>query len=652
MTASKKLPSSASWKHPALACFVLGLGLAQPIPGSAQEPAADLETITVTGTRVPRSEPQIGSMTVIDEQSIEARNDSNVLDLLRDVPGVHVSLPGGRGNLGSIFIRGSEPNYGAVLLDGIQVNDPTNTRGGSFDFSTLDIDAIERIEILRAPQSSVYGSDALSGVINVITHSGSETLTAGADVELGSQDYSRAGVQLGGPSPRGGLYSVRLGGITEGDSADPAQFQSHSLSGKFASETNAPFDFSVYGRHASADATAFPDDSGGDRLAVLREKGRRETKDTSVGFDAASTITGRTSLHIAGSLFEHDEQVASPGVAPGVRNAIPENSGNSDFSRSAVNVFLTSEFNESLDAAYGIGYQKEAGTGSSLITLGPQFVLPTSYELDRDNLGVYGEIDYRASRAFSVAAALRVDDTDSAGTANTGRITLAYELPGRATRLHLTWGEGFKLPSLFALADPLVGNPTLQPETADSWELGVLSAHLDGRLQWQLAAFDQRFSNLIDFDSDTFMIVNRSRVDSGGFELSADFRASDHWLLSAHATSLDIDVLDAGIELRQRPERTGGLRLEWTPSQAWGAYVGVHYVGERFDSSVPTGGQTLPSHHSVDLTVNHQLSRSVTVSLAVDNVTDEQFEPAIGFPDLGRRVRLSIRGAFNGLNTT
>ena len=627
---------------------MVSLGLGQPLVTHAQAPTTALETITVTGSRVPRTDPQIGSVTIIEAQTIEARNDSNVFELLRDVPGVHVSLPGGRGNLGSIFIRGSEPNYGAVLVDGIQMNDPTNTRGGSFDFSTLNIDSIERIEILRAPQSSIYGSDALSGVINVITLSGTEAFTADVDVEVGSHDYSRAGFQLSGPAPPGGDYSVRLAGINEGDSSDPAEFQSHSFAGKYTSARDDPVRFSVYARHSSADSIAYPDDSGGERLAVNRERARRDTEDSSLGFDADVTITAATRLHVAGSLFDHDEQVFSPAVVPGIRPGIPENTGVAEFSRNALNVFFTSELNDSLRTAYGIGYQEEDGAGSSLITLGPQFVVPTSYQLDRDNLGVFGEVDYRITRQLTLDAALRIDDTESAGTVNTGKITLAYDLPGRPTRVHLSWGEGFKLPSLFALGDPLVGNPSLEAETADSWELGVRSVHREGRLQWKLAAFDQRFSNLIDFDAASFMIVNRSRVDIVGLELSADYRAGDRWLLSAHATRLNIDVLDANVRLRHRPETTGGLGVEWTPSEAWSAYLGAHYVGRRLDSSVPTGEVTLPSYHSVDLTLNHQLNQAIGLSFTIDNLTDETYEPVIGFPTLGRRIRVSVRGALGG----
>ena len=635
-------------RHPALACWLvgLGLGLGPPVSAQPQPPVGVTETITVTGTRVPGARLQPGSVTPIDALTIERRNDSNVFELLRDVPGVYVSLPGGRGSLGSVFIRGSEPNYAAVLVDGIQVNDPTNTRGGSFDFSTLDIDSIERIEILRAPQSSIYGSDALSGAINVITLSGSEAFTAGGNLELGAGEYARGGVRLSGPAPRGGLYSVRLSAITEGDGADPAEFDGHAFTGKFTSDPHDPFNFSVYARSSSANAVAFPDDSGGARLAVLRDKGRRETDAGSLGFDARAALSARTTLHVAASVFGHDERASSPAVPPGVRPGIPGNSSDAQFARNAVNVFLTSTASDALQAAYGLAYQAEDGKGLGLISLGPQSVLPRRYRLERDNLGVYGEIDYALAPRWSVDAALRVDRTDGAGTVRTGKIALAYDLPGRPARLHLTWGEGFKLPSLFALGDPLVGNPALNAETATSWELGLHATPMAGRLRWQLAIFDQRFSNLIDFDGASFMMVNRSRVDIAGVEASADYRAGERWRFLAHATRVTIDVLDPGVRLRHRPERTGGLGIEWTPSDAWTAYLGVHLVGARFDSSVPTGEVTLPGYRSVDLTLNHALGRHLSLSLSVDNLTDAYFEPAIGFPDLGRRLRFSVRGAF------
>ena len=639
-----KPPRTVHLERLSVAYCVLYLSLGQSLIANGQEPDTTMETITVTGSRVSKSETQIDSFTNIDAQTIETRNASNVFELIRDVPGVHVNLPGGRGNLGSIFIRGSEPNYGAVLVDGIQMNDPTNSRGGSFDFSTLNIDSVERVEIIRAPQSSIYGSDALSGAINLITLSGTETLTAGVDVEVGSRDYSRTGFQLSGPTSQNGHYALWMGGINEGGSSDPAEFQSHSLTGKYTSSTDDLPRLSAYVRHSSADSIAYPDDSGGERLAVNRQKNHRETEDSSLGFDTEMTITQQTSLHVAGSLFKHDEQVFSPEVAQGVRTGIPQNAGVAKFSRNTLNVFFTTELGDSLYAAYGIGHQKEDGMGSNLITMGPETVVPASYQLKRDNLGAYGEIDYRITEQLKFDAAIRVDDTESGGTVSTGKLTLAYDLPSLPTRAYFSWGEGFKLPSLFALGDPLVGNPSLEAEAANSWELGLHSAHIQGQLQWRFAAFDQSFSNLIDFDAASFMIVNRSRVDIDGFELSADYRAGEHWLLSAHATRLEIDMLDTKARLRQRPETTGGLGVKWTPSKAWRAYLGLHYVGHRLDSSVPTGEIRLPSYQSIDLTFNYQLKQNLDLSFTIDNLTDESFEPAIGFPALGRGIRVLIRG--------
>jgi outer membrane cobalamin receptor len=636
-------PRTVHLQRLSVAYYLLSLVLGQSLIANGQEPDTTLETITVTGSRVPKPESQTGSFTNIDLQTIETRNASNVFGLIRDVPGVHVHLPGGRGNLGSIFIRGSEPNYSAVLVDGIQVNDPTNSRGGSFDFSTLNIDSVERVEIIRGPQSSIYGSDALSGAINLITHSGTDPLTAGVDIEVGSRDYSRTGLQLKGPASRNGHYALWMGGINEGGSSDPAEFQSRSLTGKYTFSTDELPRLSTYVRHSSADSKAYPDDSGGERLAMNRQRNHRETENSSLGFDTEARITQRTSLHVAGSLFEHHEQVFSPAVAKGIRNEIPENAGVAKFSRNTLNVFFTTELSDSLYAAYGIGYQEEDGIGSSLITLGPEAVVPASYQLQRDNLGTYGEIDYRITGRLKFDAAIRVDQTENGGTVNTGKVTLAYDIPDLPARAHFSWGEGFKLPSLFALGDPLVGNPSLEAESANSWELGLHSVHIQGQLQWRFAAFDQSFSNLIDFDSASFRIVNRSRVDIDGFELSADYRAGERWLLSAHATRLEIDMLDTNVRLRQRPESTGGLGVEWTPSKAWRAYLGLHYVGHRLDSSVPTGEIRLPSYQSIDLTFNYQLKQNLDLSFAIDNLTDEFFEPAIGFPALGRGIRVSIR---------
>src|SRR6478736_1968656 len=169
-------------------------GLLLPCAAVAQ-PA---EHVLVTATRLGDDDTR-ANVSVLDASQIAARNPANVVDLLRDMPGLFVQQSGGRGSVVSVFTRGAQPNFTLVLLDGVKANDPTNTRGGSYDFSTLDLNDIERIELVRGPASAIYGSDALSGVINIISRHGSHTPQAGLDVEGGSFGYVRAAGHVSGP---------------------------------------------------------------------------------------------------------------------------------------------------------------------------------------------------------------------------------------------------------------------------------------------------------------------------------------------------------------------------------------------------------------------------------------------------------------------
>ena len=151
--------------------FVLGWGWAADTLGQGRAPAEKplaLEPVIVTATVAPTPLDQTTApVTIISREQIAAQQATSVTELLRQVPGVHIDQAGARGGISSVYVRGSDPNFTVVLIDGVKVNDPTNSRGGSFDFSTLSTDNIERIEIVRGPLSAVYGSGALSGVINI-----------------------------------------------------------------------------------------------------------------------------------------------------------------------------------------------------------------------------------------------------------------------------------------------------------------------------------------------------------------------------------------------------------------------------------------------------------------------------------------------------
>src|SRR5262245_11887033 len=166
---------------------------------ASTEPALTMEPVVVTATVAPTPLGRTTApVTVISREQIAAQQVESVTELLRQVPGVHIDQAGARGSVSSVYTRGSDPNFTAVLIDGIKVNDPTNSRGGSFDFSTLSTDNIERIEIVRGPLSAVYGSDALGGVINIITRRGAGAPSASAEMAAGRFDHYRALLQTGG----------------------------------------------------------------------------------------------------------------------------------------------------------------------------------------------------------------------------------------------------------------------------------------------------------------------------------------------------------------------------------------------------------------------------------------------------------------------
>ncbi|MES1263454.1 MAG: TonB-dependent receptor plug domain-containing protein, partial [Peristeroidobacter soli] len=185
--------------------------------GGVTLPASQPEII-VTGSRVATTEDNIAAnVTVLDREDFDVEKPVKLADVLKRVSGVHIDSVGGRGGTGSLYMRGADPNYTLVLVDGVRVNDPTNARGGSFDFSALDVADIERVEIARGPYSAVYGGDALAGVINIVTRQAhAEKGHASADVMGGAYDLHEISLNTGGPLATGD-WNMGFSDSHEGD---------------------------------------------------------------------------------------------------------------------------------------------------------------------------------------------------------------------------------------------------------------------------------------------------------------------------------------------------------------------------------------------------------------------------------------------------
>ena len=600
-----------------------------------------IESVTITGTRISSDQSPIsGLTTVITREMIEARADENIIDLLRGESGVHVAQSGGRGGVASVQLRGGDPNFTLVLVDGIKVNDPTNARGGSFDFSALPLAQVERIEITRGAQSSVYGSDSLGGVISITTRE-SVDLGGMVDIVLGESGFRRTSISVSSSVTDISQLSLTASSEDDGDILVGNEFANDSLTGSYSLNDGDALSISVRGLLSSSESRAFPDDSGGPRLSVLRALGDREKDQLAVSASARYQYTDQLELNLLLGTNKHDEISSSPAVAPGVRDGVPASNIDSEFRRENVAIHGALNWSENTQTILGIDYLREDGELAGQIELFPGFALPQDFALDRTTTGFFSEFAHRPSEQFGVNLSLRIDKADGFEERITGRLGVEYQ-SGNA-RFFVSGGEGFKLPSFYALGHALVGNADLKPETSRNVEAGV---------EWQreksevsVSAFRSDYDNLINFDPMIFRLVNESDVRSEGMEFAARFKPTALASIAVNATYVDV-MIDGGGSLLQRPDWRFGLNAQWQLAEGWSATADWIYVGDLLDSAVPTGLETVAAYNRLDMSVNWRASASWRAFLAIDNALNKSFETAIGFPGVGRRLRLGASYRF------
>jgi iron complex outermembrane receptor protein/vitamin B12 transporter len=616
---------------------------------AAADPAADveLETIVVTGSRInDRQERVPYSLTIIDRAEVEARNPASLPDLLGEQTGLHVSQPGGGGGVTSLFIRGGEPNFATVLVDGVKMNNPNNTRGGSFDISSFDVGDVERIEIVRGPQSAIYGSDSLSGVVNLITKAGAPRWGLALDAEAGTHEYYNFAAALAGPVTANGGFTLRAATRDDGDTVRGATFENTTVNAKLVLDEGQGWDVALHGRYADSEGTAFPEDSGGPEYAVIRERDSRSATDAAYGVNAGAKLSSAWSLRGTAYQYDHDDTYTSPGIAPGVRDGVPPSKADSSLTRTYVSGYALWQARRGVLLTFGADYEADDGDTKGYYEFAPGFQVPSGFELDRDVVGYFGELQLEPAAGLTILGSVRNDDPDVGDSETTGRLGAVWMLNESRTRLHANWGQGFKLPSFFALGNPLVGNPDLKPERSESYDLGIAQVFDGGRAEVGVTYFDNDYEDLIDFDPELFLQVNRDSVTTSGFELEGRWDPTASFGLRANLTWIDYEIPRGADPLRQRPEWSGGLYATWRPLASVEANLAWLYVGETYDTSIPTGGVDLDSYNRVDVNVRWQASERAIVALAIDNLFDADYEDAIGFPAAGILPRLSVRYRF------
>ncbi len=614
-----------------------------PAGGMAQDAGNDpvvLDPVVASATRIPTRLGQLpGNTTVLTREDIESASPAGVEDLLRQVPGLHVDRPGGRGGLSSVYVRGGDPNFTVVFIDGIRVNDPTNARGGSFDFSTLNPQEIERIEIVRGPRSSLYGSDALGGVINIVTRNPERKKSVVAEARAGYKDFYDAMAGYSGPFRENADVSLNFQYTRDGHIVEGSEYTGKTANAKFVVYPTTDSVFEAVARYNEYDSESYPDDSGGPEYALIRDVEETDGRQANIGLNYEKDVAGWFSITSKVGFFSQKDETRSPGVAPGVRDpyGIPANDFDSDFHRLDFEISGLFSFLEASKLLVGGGAQKEKGDSDGVLYM-PGFAMDSDFSLERSVYSLFMEYRQSWDMGLNVLGGVRADFPEDFDDEFSPSLGAVYRLKKTGTTFRANWGQGFKLPSFFALGNPVVGNPDLKPEKSDSFEAGVTQDLFGGRAVAGVTWFYTSYEDLIDLEEGPPpRLVNRSEVTAQGAEAELSVALNDSLKIHAHATYVETDLEDSDEELRNRPEWRAGAGLNCKLAENWNVKLEYLHVGECLDSSIPTGDQDIDSYDRLDTGVTWTVSESLQAGIMIDNVFDADYEEVVGFPAPGFR---------------
>lgn len=636
----------------ASALAACGLALAAAVSAEDATPAApdaDMEEVVVTASAAPQDRDTLtSSVSLMTAEEIEFQRYDNVTDLLRLAPGVHVEQPGSRGGRSSIYLRGLDPNQTVILVDGVRMGDPNNNLGGSFDLSTLDVDDVERIEIVRGPLSAVHGSDALAGAVQIITRDGRDGDALILDGSGGRFGYGRGLAIVRGQR---GVFDGKVSGsfVDDGKPEADSTYRAGNLHLSLGAEL--PHDASLRGtlRFVDARSRAYPQASGGEEFAVGRDRDKRKSEELSLALALDQRLSESFNYHVGVDYYRRREKRDSPAIAPPAGAppfaGVPAQSANDLLYRTRLNANATGRVFDILSLTAGGDVTFESGNSRGELDF---FFGPTStrYNDERVIGGPFVEANLETGFGLTAQAGVRADFSDEADTEWTPRVGASYRIPVIPILLRSSWGRGFKLPAFFSQSDALIGNPSLDAERSEGWDAGIEVRFFDGRILLTTTYFEIRVEDLIDFDFSTFQLVNRTEVTTKGVEIG--LRAVLPWdlLFSGSVTRVKTNIKDVSEHLLHRPRWRASGDLQWRPHERVGVGLTAVWVGSVYDESFPTRRVKLDDHVRFDFRGDVRVWREVSLYLAIENLLDASYEEAVGVPAMGIRPRAGVRATF------
>lgn len=645
-----------------LACIACVSALsfaAPPLCGQQPRDTIRLPELIVTANRLPMPANAVSaSVTVITGEQLRAAGIRDLPDALRQIPGIAVVQTGSFGGLTSVFLRGGQSDYVRVLLDGIPVNEP----GGSIDFSSITTENVERIEIVRGPASVLYGSDAVSGVIQIITRKGNAADRLNAQVQAGSYGTRSADLDFAGSMRALDFSFAATRFESEGVYRPGNDFASTGLSGQVGFGNPDANNFRASVRHHTAELH-FPTDGSGQRVRQGIQNDGRTTISLEAGKPIGSRIIARVLLGANQLAREVDDRPAEP-EQPG---AWSYHAGTSA-SRRTADARLDFSPTAKHTVIFGAALEQQRELQLDRATEPAD----TSLSAKRNSRAVYLQSVSNPLDGLFLNAGTRFERNDGFGNFNTARAGASYNVRPNQ-RLRLAAGTGFKEPTFFeSFATGWVrGNPALRPERSRNIELGFDQRFPRPGLDLSATWFRQSFRDMIQFtfqpaEPEDPNYFNIAGTRATGLELESHLAAGPDWSIAAGITLLRTRIDDPGFEpdgfnkgsrLLRRPDLAGTASIQRNTRRALTSLT-ARYTGHRDDldfSSWPATTIRLPAHTLLDLAGEFRFrfrSRhepGLSLTLRVENLFDHQYQEVLHFPARGRTI---LAGARFGLPAT
>ncbi|WP_395443492.1 TonB-dependent receptor plug domain-containing protein [Caulobacter sp. UC70_42] len=607
--------------------------------------------LVVTATRTVQPIEKVGaSVTVLTQAAIEASQAISVTELLAQTPGVSFTRNGGPGATTGLNIRGAETQHTVVLIDGVKLNDPSSTQGG-FNSGNLLVGDIARIEVLRGAQSTLWGSQAIGGVVNIVTADPTVPFTSSIEAEGGARKtgYLRAGV--GGASDKitwrlaGGYYttdgfsSYKVGKEKDG-------YQNTGLSGRVrvALTENVSAEVrSVYSKGKN-DFDAFNGDSP--------EFGRTEELVVYTGLNFA-LLDGRWNNRLGYAYTDTDRENLNP-ARPAAPLTFDAAGKNKRFEYQGV--FAISDI---WTATFGAETEKARMRTRSPTVAKPNPVFSTG-RVGVDSL--YGQLQVEPVKGLTLTGGLRYEDHDTYGSHTLGQVAAAWALNEGDTVLRASFGQGFRAPGLYELYSEY-GNLTLAPEEFDSWDAGVEQRFFGGKARASATWFHREADNEIRFFScasgSTTALCNPNgafrfgyydnvqKTKAQGLELIGEVKPTTALTITGNYTYTDAESASGaskGKQLTRRPKNMGNLSATYRWPVGLSTTVAVRYVGKTYNNDANT--QVVKDYTLVDLRAAYPISETLEVFGRVENAFDKDYQTILNYGAPGRGAFVGLRARF------